>query len=89
MLALPFLLACIALRLWESRFLCFMKLVSFLLRDHVKAMEERKLLHSFLAKSQKGLPPRTMKDSYIEVFLPLGSQPELREKYLTVQNTVR
>uniref|UniRef100_A0A8C6BR71 Acyl-CoA thioesterase 9 n=1 Tax=Monodon monoceros TaxID=40151 RepID=A0A8C6BR71_MONMO len=58
-------------------------------RDHVKAMEERKLLHSFLAASQKGLPPRRMKDSYIEVLLPLGSQPELREKYLTVQNTVR
>eukprot|EP00069_Balaena_mysticetus_P001483 bmy_15353T0 len=58
-------------------------------RDHVKAMEERKLLHSFLATSQKGLPPRRMKDSYIEVLLPLGSQPELREKYLTVQNTVR
>uniref|UniRef100_A0A8C5Z713 Acyl-CoA thioesterase 9 n=1 Tax=Marmota marmota marmota TaxID=9994 RepID=A0A8C5Z713_MARMA len=62
---------------------------SFLLRDHVKAMEERKLLHSFLAKSQKELPPRRMKDSYIEVLLPLGSEPELREKYLTVQNTVR
>ncbi|XP_006835634.1 PREDICTED: acyl-coenzyme A thioesterase 9, mitochondrial isoform X2 [Chrysochloris asiatica] len=58
-------------------------------RDHVKAMEERKLLHSFLAKSQKGLPPRRMQDSYTEVLLPLGSQPELREKYLTVQNTVR
>uniref|UniRef100_A0A9L0TFJ2 Acyl-CoA thioesterase 9 n=1 Tax=Equus caballus TaxID=9796 RepID=A0A9L0TFJ2_HORSE len=58
-------------------------------RDHVKAMEERKLLQSFLAKSQEGLPPRRMKDSYIEVLLPLGSQPELREKYLTVQNTVR
>ncbi|XP_057575247.1 acyl-coenzyme A thioesterase 9, mitochondrial isoform X3 [Hippopotamus amphibius kiboko] len=58
-------------------------------RDHVKAMEERKLLHGFLAESQKGLPPRRMKDSYIEVLLPLGSQPELREKYLTVQNTVR
>ncbi|XP_058147980.1 acyl-coenzyme A thioesterase 9, mitochondrial isoform X2 [Dasypus novemcinctus] len=58
-------------------------------RDHVKAMEERKLLHSFLANSQKELPPRRMKDSYIEVLLPLGSQPELREKYLTVQNTVR
>ncbi|PNJ64490.1 ACOT9 isoform 4 [Pongo abelii] len=58
-------------------------------RDHVKAMEERKLLHSFLAKSQDGLPPRRMKDSYIEVLLPLGSEPELREKYLTVQNTVR
>uniref|UniRef100_A0A8C8Z8A3 Acyl-CoA thioesterase 9 n=1 Tax=Prolemur simus TaxID=1328070 RepID=A0A8C8Z8A3_PROSS len=58
-------------------------------RDHVKAMEERKLLHSFLAESQKALPPRRMKDSYIEVLLPLGSEPELREKYLTVQNTVR
>ncbi|KAG3271833.1 acyl-coenzyme A thioesterase 9, mitochondrial isoform X2 [Ictidomys tridecemlineatus] len=58
-------------------------------KDHVKAMEERKLLYSFLAKSQKELPPRRMKDSYIEVLLPLGSEPELREKYLTVQNTVR
>ena len=69
--------------------LCFMKLSSFLLRDHVKAMEERKLLHSFLAKSQEELPPRRMKDSYVEVLLPLGSQPELREKYLTVQNAIR
>lgn len=58
-------------------------------RDHVKAMEERKLLHSFLANSQEALPPRRMKDSYIEVLLPLGSEPALREKYLTVQNTVR
>ncbi|XP_004410088.1 PREDICTED: acyl-coenzyme A thioesterase 9, mitochondrial isoform X1 [Odobenus rosmarus divergens] len=58
-------------------------------RDHVKAMEERKLLQSFLAESQKGLPSRRMRDSYIEVLLPLGSQPELREKYLTVQNTIR
>ncbi|XP_060231354.1 acyl-coenzyme A thioesterase 9, mitochondrial [Meriones unguiculatus] len=58
-------------------------------RDHVKAMEERKLLDNFLAKSQKDLPPRKMKDSYIEVLLPLGSDPSLREKYLTVQNTVR
>lgn len=58
-------------------------------REHMKAMDERKLLHTFLAGSQKELPPRRMKDSYIEVLLPLGSQPELREKYLTVQNTVR
>ncbi|XP_040600088.1 acyl-coenzyme A thioesterase 9, mitochondrial isoform X2 [Mesocricetus auratus] len=58
-------------------------------RDHVKAMEERKLLHNLLAKSQKALPPRKMKDSYIEVLLPLGSDPGLRDKYLTVQNTVR
>ncbi|XP_045711919.1 acyl-coenzyme A thioesterase 9, mitochondrial isoform X2 [Phyllostomus hastatus] len=58
-------------------------------RDHMKAMEERKLLQSFLAKSQEELPPRRMKDSYVEVLLPLGSQPELREKYLTVQNAIR
>ncbi|XP_057615484.1 acyl-coenzyme A thioesterase 9, mitochondrial isoform X1 [Chionomys nivalis] len=58
-------------------------------RDHVKAMEERKLLHNLLAKSQKALPPRKMKDSFIEVLLPLGTDPELRDKYLTVQNTVR
>ncbi|XP_053427578.1 acyl-coenzyme A thioesterase 9, mitochondrial-like [Nycticebus coucang] len=57
--------------------------------DHVKAMEERKLLQGVLAESQEGLSPRRMKDSYIEVFLPLGSEPELREKYLTFQNTVR
>ncbi|MBZ3885750.1 DNA repair-scaffolding protein [Sciurus carolinensis] len=41
-------------------------------RDHVRAMEERKLLHSFLAKLQEELPPRRIKDSYIEVLLPLG-----------------
>uniref|UniRef100_A0A6I8MXN3 Acyl-CoA thioesterase 9 n=1 Tax=Ornithorhynchus anatinus TaxID=9258 RepID=A0A6I8MXN3_ORNAN len=58
-------------------------------RDHVQAMEERKLLHSLLAKDQKDLPPRRMKDSFIEVLLPLGSQPELREKYLNFHNTVR
>ncbi|XP_038613104.1 acyl-coenzyme A thioesterase 9, mitochondrial isoform X2 [Tachyglossus aculeatus] len=58
-------------------------------RDHVQAMEERKLLHSLLAKDQKDLPPRRMKDSFIEVLLPLGSQPQLREKYLNFHNTVR
>lgn len=58
-------------------------------KDHVQAMEERKLLQGLLVSSQDGLPPRRMKDSYIEVLLPLGSEPALREKYLTVQNTVR
>ncbi|XP_068921727.1 acyl-coenzyme A thioesterase 9, mitochondrial-like isoform X2 [Petaurus breviceps papuanus] len=57
--------------------------------DHVKALEERKLLNSLLPKSQKDLLPRRMKDSYIEVILPLGTQPTLREKYLTVYNSVR
>ncbi|XP_072471371.1 LOW QUALITY PROTEIN: acyl-coenzyme A thioesterase 9, mitochondrial [Notamacropus eugenii] len=57
--------------------------------DHVKIMEERKSLHGLLPKSQEELPPRRMKDSYIEVILPLGTQPILREKYLTVFNSVR
>uniref|UniRef100_A0A8C5WL37 HotDog ACOT-type domain-containing protein n=1 Tax=Leptobrachium leishanense TaxID=445787 RepID=A0A8C5WL37_9ANUR len=57
--------------------------------DHVQAMEERKSLQSLLAKKQEDLPARKMKDSYIEVLLPLGSQPQLREKYLNVYNNVR
>ncbi|XP_070800171.1 acyl-coenzyme A thioesterase 9, mitochondrial isoform X2 [Pituophis catenifer annectens] len=58
-------------------------------RDHVQAMNERKSLRTLLAKTQAELPPRKMKDSYIDVILPLGSQPEIREKYLNMQNTVR
>ncbi|NWX35332.1 ACOT9 thioesterase, partial [Notiomystis cincta] len=58
-------------------------------RDHVQAMQERKALHNLLAKRQEDLPPRRMKDSYLEVILPLGSQPEIREKYLNVHNSVR
>ncbi|KAM4631653.1 acyl-coenzyme A thioesterase 9, mitochondrial-like [Discoglossus pictus] len=57
--------------------------------DHVQAMEERKSLQSLLASKQEDLPPRRMKDSYIEVMLPLGSQPQIREKYLNVYNNVR
>ncbi|NWR74369.1 ACOT9 thioesterase, partial [Centropus unirufus] len=58
-------------------------------RDHVQAMQERKALHTLLANQQEDLPPRRMKDSYLEVILPLGSQPEIREKYLNVYNSVR
>ncbi|XP_066555260.1 acyl-coenzyme A thioesterase 9, mitochondrial isoform X2 [Amia ocellicauda] len=57
--------------------------------DHRKAMQERASLSSQLASSQEDLPVRTMKDSLIEVLLPLGSQPTLREKYLTMHNSVR
>lgn len=57
--------------------------------DHQQAMAERVSLSSMLAKSQSDLPPKTMKDSYLEVHLPLGSEPQLREKYLTFHNTVR
>ncbi|XP_074850409.1 acyl-coenzyme A thioesterase 9, mitochondrial isoform X3 [Carettochelys insculpta] len=52
-------------------------------------MHERKDLHVLLAKQQEDLPSRKMSDSYIEVILPLGSEPELREKYLNVHNSVR
>uniref|UniRef100_A0A8D0ATT9 Acyl-CoA thioesterase 9, tandem duplicate 1 n=1 Tax=Sander lucioperca TaxID=283035 RepID=A0A8D0ATT9_SANLU len=58
-------------------------------RDHQQAMSERLSLSSMLAKSQNDLPAKTMKDSYLEVHLPLGSEPQLREKYLTFHNTVR
>ncbi|XP_041439509.1 acyl-coenzyme A thioesterase 9, mitochondrial isoform X1 [Xenopus laevis] len=57
--------------------------------DHVQVMEERKSLQSLLASKQEVLPPRKMRDSYIEVMLPLGSQPQIREKYLNVYNNVR
>lgn len=57
--------------------------------DHQQAMAERASLSSMLAKSQTDLPPKRMKDSYLEVHLPLGSEPQLREKYLTFHNTVR
>ncbi|XP_024148472.1 acyl-coenzyme A thioesterase 9, mitochondrial isoform X2 [Oryzias melastigma] len=57
--------------------------------DHQQAMAERASLSSMLAKSQSNLPGKTMKDSRQEVHLPLGSEPQLREKYLTFHNTVR
>ncbi|XP_056440424.1 acyl-CoA thioesterase 9, tandem duplicate 1 isoform X2 [Gadus chalcogrammus] len=58
-------------------------------RDHKQALEERLSLSSMLARSQGDLPPRSMKDSSHEVHLPLGSEPHIREKYLTHHNTVR
>ncbi|MEQ2295714.1 Acyl-coenzyme A thioesterase 9, mitochondrial [Ameca splendens] len=57
--------------------------------DHQQAMAERVSLSSMLAKSQSQLPAKRMKDSFLEVHLPLGSEPKLREKYLTYHNTVR
>ncbi|KAM4795685.1 acyl-coenzyme A thioesterase 9, mitochondrial [Rhinophrynus dorsalis] len=61
----------------------------FTLRDHVQAMENRTMLQPLLAKQQEDLPARKMKDSHIEALLPLGSQSQLREKYLTIHNSVR
>ncbi|XP_077591648.1 acyl-coenzyme A thioesterase 9, mitochondrial-like [Stigmatopora nigra] len=57
--------------------------------DHQQAMAERASLSSMLTKSQSELPAKGMKDSLLEVHLPLGSEPQLREKYLTFHNTVR
>lgn len=62
---------------------------SIIRSDHQQAMADRTSLSSMLAKSQNVLPARSMKDSRLEVHLPLGSEPHLREKYLTFHNTVR
>ncbi|TRY58833.1 hypothetical protein DNTS_022339 [Danionella cerebrum] len=58
-------------------------------RDHQQALAERSSLSLYLAKSQEELPAKTMKDSFIEAHLPLGTQPGLREKYLNYHNSVR
>lgn len=58
-------------------------------RDHQQAMKDRESLSSLLANQQEALPPRRMEDSYMEIHLPLGSQPQLREKYINVHNSVR
>ncbi|XP_068160730.1 acyl-CoA thioesterase 9, tandem duplicate 1 isoform X1 [Antennarius striatus] len=57
--------------------------------DHQQALADRVSLSSMLASTQQELPARRMKDSFLEVHLPLGSEPALREKYLTFHNTVR
>ncbi|XP_002738606.1 acyl-coenzyme A thioesterase 9, mitochondrial-like [Saccoglossus kowalevskii] len=41
------------------------------------------------AESQDELPIRSMKDSYQEAIIPLGSDVKLREKYMTIHNIVR
>uniref|UniRef100_A0A8B9K165 Acyl-CoA thioesterase 9 n=1 Tax=Astyanax mexicanus TaxID=7994 RepID=A0A8B9K165_ASTMX len=58
-------------------------------KDHQQAMAERASLSTYLASSQNELPAKRMKDSEIEVHLPLGTQPSLREKYLNYHNSVR
>ncbi|XP_051869450.1 acyl-coenzyme A thioesterase 9, mitochondrial-like isoform X2 [Pristis pectinata] len=57
--------------------------------EHLKSAKDRASLNSLLVESQESLPYRYMKDSYLEAYLPLGSQPLLREKYLNVHNLVR
>ncbi|XP_072545367.1 acyl-CoA thioesterase 9, tandem duplicate 1 isoform X1 [Salminus brasiliensis] len=58
-------------------------------KDHQQAMADRASLSAHLASSQSELPAKRMKDSEIEVHLPLGTQPSLREKYLNYHNSVR
>lgn len=38
---------------------------------------------------QKELPPRKMHESYAQVKLPLGSQPDLLEKYVNASGGIR
>uniref|UniRef100_A0A3Q2Z3G6 Acyl-CoA thioesterase 9, tandem duplicate 1 n=1 Tax=Hippocampus comes TaxID=109280 RepID=A0A3Q2Z3G6_HIPCM len=79
-----------SISLWLSSPPFFKNLyVSLLRSDHQQAMSERVSLSSMLARSQSELPAKSMKESFLEVHLPLGSEPQLREKYLTFHNTVR
>ncbi|XP_067896324.1 acyl-CoA thioesterase 9, tandem duplicate 1 isoform X2 [Heterodontus francisci] len=57
--------------------------------EHLQSVKERASLKSPLVSDQANLPYRCMKDSYLEAYLPLGSQPDLREKYLNVHKHVR
>jgi len=49
----------------------------------------RKALLSILPASQAELPPRRMIDSYDSAIIPLGSDPVLRDRYLTHYGGVR
>ncbi|KAG1708488.1 Acyl-coenzyme A thioesterase 9, mitochondrial [Nymphon striatum] len=50
---------------------------------------DRSHLFSSLPKSQEELPPRKMKDSYDECFIPLSNNINLREKYVNHRGGVR
>ncbi|XP_032828007.1 acyl-coenzyme A thioesterase 9, mitochondrial [Petromyzon marinus] len=63
--------------------------VSDLWSDHGKVAMERKAQSELLPTSQDELEPRSMKDSYQEVLLPLGSEIRLHEKYLNFHKGVR
>eukprot|EP00062_Callorhinchus_milii_P024134 gi/632983723/ref/XP_007908787.1/ PREDICTED: acyl-coenzyme A thioesterase 9, mitochondrial-like [Callorhinchus milii] len=56
---------------------------------HFEDTDENAALSSLLVGKQEDLPFRRMKDSYVEVYLPLGTQPQLRKMYLNVFNCVR
>ena len=51
--------------------------------------EERKRLLSVLPSAQEDLPPRTQRDSYSEVLLPLSSDFALRESFINVFMGIR
>ncbi|XP_067848594.1 acyl-coenzyme A thioesterase 9, mitochondrial-like isoform X2 [Heptranchias perlo] len=57
--------------------------------EHLQSVKERTSLSSQLVSRQEDLPCRRMKDSYLEAYLPLGSQPALREKYVNVHEHIR
>ena len=46
-------------------------------------------LSSYLKKNQQDLVKHTMKESYAEAIIPLGDQPELRNRYSNFQQAVR
>ncbi|ODN03304.1 Acyl-coenzyme A thioesterase 9, mitochondrial [Orchesella cincta] len=51
--------------------------------------ERREALMKLLPAADEQLPPRTMKDSFVTAIVPLKSQPEIRERYVTADGRVR
>lgn len=51
--------------------------------------ESREYLLEHEPKSIEDLPPRSMKDSFASALIPLSTDEELRDKYITFLETVR
>lgn len=57
--------------------------------DPAAFQRQRESLMEFLPASQSDLPPRRMVDSFDQALIPLGSDPKLRDRYLTQFGGVR
>lgn len=65
-----------------------MKLIGFDVSWGEKKIDKSTLVN-YEPKSQNELQKQRIFDSYAEAIIPLGDQPELRNKYANFQKTVR
>jgi len=54
-----------------------------------ETLRQRSTLMDLLPKSVDELPPRSMGDSFVSAVIPLRSRPEIRERYVTYEGSVR